>query len=533
MKLRADAQTVRRRDHASPPSSGLTAAAPVRWLLCVICFLSGALTLVLEIAGNRLLSPLFGNSLSTWTALIGVVLVAISIGDYVGGALVDRAPRMPLLGYLMLAASAWTLIVPVLHGWLRDSTAHAGLISGPLLFSIVLFAIPACLLAAVGPFVVRLLSRTREDHQIGLSAGLVGMLTTLGSFTGTLLTGFVLIPQLGVRTIFLVTGIVAGVLGLVVLLWCRTERTRSLAMAAGVLAMTTATNILGTPGPPPGVVYEKDTFYHDLRVEESKTELGEPIRSLRLDTTLEGGQYVETGGIYITCNLYWRLAEVYCPRLERGLFLGGGGFAMPGDFARRHPNARSEVCEIDPAVIETGRRYFRLNDYPTVTPIADDARRFLANCQVKYDFIFGDAYQGVRHIPPHLITREFFALVKSRLTDDGIFFMNIISPARGEHAKLFRSILQTLRTEFPFTQAYSVNPALADQPQNVIVMGAAKEPRVQERPAASEEVTKVLLTTRLPDELDATSGAIVLTDDYNPAEWLIAEQLMFHPPSVQ
>lgn len=506
------------------------AAARTRWLLCTICFLAGALTLVIEIAGNRLLSPLFGNSLHTWTALIGVLLVAISIGDYVGGLLVDRAPRLPLLGYLLLAASAWTLLVPALQGWLNGSAANAGLISGPLIASLLLFAAPGCLLAAVGPFVVRLLSRTREDHEIGLSAGLVGMLTTLGSFGGTLLTGFYLIPQYGVRTIFLLTGLVAAVLGMVVLLWCRAGRSRGAAASLAAVAVSTAVNIVGVPHPPAGVLHEEQTFYHDLRVEESSTESGEPIRSLRLDTTLEGGQYVETGGMFMTSQLYWRLAEVYCPRLDRGLFLGGGGFAMPEDFTRRHPDARCEVCEIDPAVIRAGRRYFHLDDFPTVVPVVGDARRFLMKCDAEYDFIFGDAYQGVRNVPPHLITREFFALVKSRLSNDGVFLMNIISPVGGEHAGCFRAILQTLRTQFPFTQTFGVNPAQPDEPQNVILMATLQEPRRQARPAAAEEVTQFLLSTRLPDELVSPHDGVILTDDHNPAEWLIARQLMVHPP---
>lgn len=289
---------------------------PTRWLLCLICFLGGAMTLVIEIAGNRLLSPLFGNSLHTWTALIGVVLVAMSIGDYLGGLLVDRSPRLSLLGYLLLAASAWTLLVPVLYGWLRGATAHAGLISGPLLTSLVLFAVPASLLAAVGPFIVRLLSRTSADREIGLSAGLVGMVSTLGSFAGTLFTGFYLLPQCGVRAIFLLTGLLAGVLGIAVFLWCRMDRGPAPVVALAAVAVSGVANLLGVPKPPAGVVHEEQTFYHDLRVEESTTEYGDPIRTLHLDTTLEGGQYVETGGISMTCQLYWRLAEVYCPRLE-------------------------------------------------------------------------------------------------------------------------------------------------------------------------------------------------------------------------
>ena len=529
MTTRTGDKLERHASEAPQASPSLRGTRQTRWFLCLICFLSGTMTLVIEIAGTRLLSPLFGNSLFTWTALIGVVLVAMSVGDYLGGVLVDRAPRFALLGYLLLSASTWTLAVPWLHGFLRETTARAGVISGPLLASLLLFAVPACLLAASGPFIVRLLSRTRADHEIGLSAGLVGMLTTLGSFSGTLLTGFWLIPLCGVRTIFLLAGLLIGGLGVAVLAWCRTTRTIvPVAAIAAMIAFTAAHAASGTTLPA-GVLHQEHTLYHELRVEESTSQFGERIRSLRLDTTLEGAQYVETGGISMTCNLYWRLAEVYCRRLDRGLFLGGGAFTMPEDFSRRHPNARSDVCEIDPAVIETGRRYFRLNEFPRVTATASDARRFLVDSDARYDFIFGDVYHGVRQIPPHVITQEFFSLVKSRLEDDGLFLMNIISPAQGEHSKLLHSIVKTLRTQFPCTQIYGTNASRPDEPQNVIILGAARAPRIQDRPAAAEDVTRHLLSTRLPDDMDEPAGAAILTDELNPADWMIAEQLLLNP----
>lgn len=501
-------------------------------ILCVTCFLSGGLTLVIEIAGNRLLAPLFGNSLHTWTALIGVVLLAMSLGDCLGGLLVDRVTSIVVPGYTLLAAAFWTELVPLIQRWLPGSPRHAGPLLGPLLASLALFAVPACLLAAVGPCIVRLLSRTRDDHAIGLSAGLVGMLSTLGSFTGTLVTGFYLIPQWGVRVTFVAAGLLAATIGTAVVAWNRPRSRAMLAAAGGAVLIAAAVNMLGAAPPPPGVLHEEQTFYHDLRVEESQTELGERIRTLRLDTTLEGRQYVETGGIALPCNLYWRLAEVFCPRLDRGLFLGGGGFAMPEDFVRRHPDATVDVCEIDPVVIRLGRRFFRLDEFPRIAVFACDARRFLVDHDERYDLIFGDVYHGVRNIPSHLVTSEFFALVKSRLSDDGLYLMNIISPLQGEHAQLFHAILMTLRTHFAHTEAYAMNPASTTEPQNILLLAATRQPARQHAMPA-EEVTRFLVSTRLPDGLCDGGRAAVLTDDCNAAELLVTEQLLFHPPDVE
>lgn len=519
-----------RRLRAAPggPSEPSTTADPggLRWLLCLVCFLSGAATLVIEIAGNRLLAPLFGNGMHTWTALIGVVLVAISVGDYVGGWLVDRAPRLVCLGYLLLAAAGWTLLVPLLHDVLQTPASAAGVIGGPLLVSLVLFAVPACLLAAACPFVVRLLSRSRADLAIGLSAGLVGMLATLGSFVGTILTGFYLLPACGVRTIFLVTGLLVAALGGVVLLACRSRPTA--AMPALAVATLGVAPLFHAAPRPEGVLHEQQTFYHDIRVEETTTPLGERVRLLKLDRTDEGGQYVETGGICLGYQHAWRIAEVFCPRLERAAFLGGGGFAMPQQLAKRYPEARVDVVELDPAVIDIGRRFFRLDEFPTIVPVANDARRFLRAAEGRYDLIVGDVYDGERSIPPHLVTTEFFALVKSRLAADGVYLMNIVSPIHGPHAELFRAVLATLRTQFAATDVYAVDPNHTDRPRNVILLASPRNLSV--RPGApADDVIRLLLATRVDPSSYEPLAATALTDDHNPSEYLVARQRSLSP----
>ncbi len=507
------------------------AVRPTRLILYAICFVSGAATLVIELAGNRLLAPLFGNSLYTWTALIGVVLVAISVGDYLGGVLVDRAPRRSLLGYLLLSAAAWTLLVPSLYAQFFQSSAPAGLITGPLIVSLLLFALPACLLASVCPFIVRLLSRSTHDQSIGLSAGLVGMLATLGSFLGTFLTGFYLIPEFGVRSIFLATGVLIGLLGAMVLIVCREDRRTSPVIPVATVALLALVNYFATAKLPAGVVFEQQTFYHDIRVEETTSELGERVRLLKLDTTLEGGQYVGTGSIYLSYQHYWRLAEVFAPRLDRALFLGGGGFAMPEQLVKQHPQSRVDVVEIDPAVIDVGRRYFGLNRYPAVTPHAGDARRYLLDSQQRYDLIFGDAYNGLRNIPGHLVTQEFFALVKSRLADDGLYMMNIVSPIRGDNAQLFRAILKTVQTQFAYSDVYSVDPSYTDLPRGVILVASNRELSARNTALSDDELLKLLLSTRVDPAQYEPLNVAPLTDDHNPSEYLIARQLSRQPDS--
>ena len=130
----------------------------VRALLGAICFFAGAAIMVIELTGIRVLAPVFGNSLYTWTALIGVVLVAFSVGGYAGGWFADRRPDVRVLGFLLIAAAAFTMLIPPLHLAVEGQLSGMGLVAGPVMLSLALFTIPGCLLGAVSPFTVRLLS---------------------------------------------------------------------------------------------------------------------------------------------------------------------------------------------------------------------------------------------------------------------------------------------------------------------------------------------------------------------------------------
>ena len=98
-----------------------------RAYLILTAFSAGAAVMIIELAGNRILAPWFGNSLYTWTGLIGVILVSISVGYYLGGYLADRWPRYAVLAHLLTASAVLTILIPSLEASLVGSVA--GLVS--------------------------------------------------------------------------------------------------------------------------------------------------------------------------------------------------------------------------------------------------------------------------------------------------------------------------------------------------------------------------------------------------------------------
>jgi len=482
--------------------------------------------MVIEISAARLLSPLFGNSVYTWTALIGVILIAFSVGGFLGGRLADRKAGLDVLGWLLAGVAVLTFFIPALSTWFGPTFAKGGLIDGPILFSLFLLAIPGAMLGAISPAAVRLYSLTSRDSHIGGAAGTISMLGSLGSFVGTFLSGFFLLGSFGVRSIFL--GTAALLLALAVTAFIlngrgalgQSLRAVSVSLVAGLIGALT------TPAPVQGVIHEQESFYHRIQVTEEGVS-PHRRRLLKLDSTHEGGMNPDTGELILAYQHYWRLAMLTEQPIRSALFIGAGAFGMPEEVSRTFPEATVDVAELDPAVIEVGHKLFKLDEHPQVKAHAGDARHYLRTSgEKKWDLIFGDAYNGVQAIPAHLATKEFFQLVSDHLTPEGVYTMNIISAVQGPHAELLAGMLATLREVFPHLEVFAVQGP-RNQSQNVIILASRQDlsPLIVDRTYPATSWQGRLTRTHVPKHYLPPNGT-VFTDDFNPVDAIIARGLL-------
>ena len=159
----------------------------------LLVFVVGMGSLGAEIAAVRLLAPYFGASTVVWANTIGVVLVALSLGYWLGGRLADRRPELRGLCLLALAAAGLLALVPFAADPLLDvavdalDSVSAGAFLGSLLAVLVLVAVPVLLLGAVAPYAIRLGVTTLEEA--GRVSGRLYAISTAGSLVGTLLLG--------------------------------------------------------------------------------------------------------------------------------------------------------------------------------------------------------------------------------------------------------------------------------------------------------------------------------------------------------
>lgn len=195
----------------------------------ILVFLGGFAVMVLEIIGARYLAIHFGSSFYVWVSQIGVILTALALGYYVGGALADRFQRVRFLAYLLIPAGVITCLIPNFaprlmtalirrHPMDRD-IPMLWLKLDPAIGSALVFFLPCFVLAMLCPYVIRLAAQ-KLTH-VGRISGLVYAASTVGSIAGVFVSGYVLIDHMGLKSIFRATGALTMLLGLMCLLMDR------------------------------------------------------------------------------------------------------------------------------------------------------------------------------------------------------------------------------------------------------------------------------------------------------------------------
>src|SRR5687767_3055606 len=178
-----------------------------RYLLFTV-FISGMTTLAAELAAGRLIGNVFGTSNIVWASIIGLILIYLTLGYFLGGRWADANPT-PAAMYRILAWGAFTLgLVPYLAGPVLRGAATAfetlqvGILGASFIAVLVLFIVPITLLGTISPFAIRL--SVDDTSRAGQVSGQIYAISTLGSFIGTFLPTLVTIPAIGTKNTFLV-----------------------------------------------------------------------------------------------------------------------------------------------------------------------------------------------------------------------------------------------------------------------------------------------------------------------------------------
>jgi spermidine synthase len=493
------------------------------FLYGLIVFLSSAVVMILEITAGRLIAPYVGVSLYSWTSIIGVVLAGLSLGNWAGGVWVDAGAGEREAGLALAAAAVATLGV-VLMLTLVAPVVQAqpmGLMTASFLLSLGLFFLPAACLGLVAPMLTTL--ALRRDPRAGRVVGRMHALAALGSIVGTFAAGFVLIQYFGTRAVIVGAG--AGLLALALPL-LRASRGAAVAMvgmAVLVLALGTVRQGLATP-------CDEESQYYCIRVVDfsGAAPVGD-TRTLVLDHLIHGISHGPDGTLLLApyAHLMDELVRQHlgpAAGTARYFFAGGGSYSQPRATVSAFPQARVVVAELDPAVTRVAEEDLFLA-VDKLTVVHTDARLALAAAAPgTFDVVVGDVFHDVA-LPYHLTTVEYAALIRSRLTQDGIYVLNVVDVF--PDARLVKSIMKTLALQFRQVDVWLEGiPGSQSRVTYVISATNGSAPPLQLESAHGLARTWYRVTEPMLETGTPMGSLPVLTDDFVPVERLVSSLLL-------
>lgn len=491
-------------------------------------FASGMTTLAIEFSASRLLGSVFGTSNLVWASIIGLILIYLTLGYFLGGLWADRSPHYKTF-YTILAWGAFIAgLIPFVARPVLWAAADAfdklavGVLFGSFSAVLILFSIPITLFGTISPFAIRL--ALQDSRQAGKVSGRIYAISTLGSFIGTFLPTLILIPLIGTTNTFLAFSAFLSLVALVGL-WRSVSLSAALRLAwipvlLLVLALLWGSGAIKQTS---GQIYETESAYNYIQVLEDQ----DGARLLRLNE----GQGVHS--IYHPDRLayygpwmqflaapFFNPAPFGVQDVERIAIVG----LAAGTTARQATAVFGPVpidgYEIDPEIIRVGQTYFDMNE-PNLNPIAQDGRVGLAYSHDSYTVIGIDAYRPP-YIPWHLTTREFFELVYERLDENGVLVINV--GRAPDDRRLIDGLVGTIHSVFPTVYVMDIPNTF-----NSIVYATVKPTEIEN--LYQNYVTLVDDPATHPLLLEALNRAIVyqqplpetglvFTDDWAPIEWM-------------
>lgn len=483
-----------------------------KYLLEIIVFITGAVVMILELVGTRILAPYVGSSIIVWTSLIGIILGALSFGYAKGGELADKKPSYRNFSLIIFVSAVNIALVSVFREYILSTVQFLSndLRITSVISATILFAPPSFFLGMVVPFAVKL--KLKNLAKTGRTAGNLYAASTVGSIFGTFSAGFYLIAILGSGKILILLSVLLLVASYLAFMGQpSTNRSSNLFLFFSIVIIG-----LFVLQPASPWFFDTDTLYNRVILQKAEDpETKRPFLALRTGRGYQSAMFLDNDDeLLIEYTKYYRLGDHFNADIKNALMIGGGGYSYPKDFLKKHNEAEIDVVEIDPAVTELAKEFFRLPDDTRLAIYHEDGRNFLNRNDKKYDAIYIDAYSDIS-IPFHLTTIETVEAMFKSLNVDGVVILNIIGSIEGEAGKFLRAELATYKEVFPQVYLFPVLDSKdAYKVQNIalVALKSIEKPNFESENAEIEGYLSHLWTKEVPNDI------LILTDDFAPVD---------------
>lgn len=409
-----------------------------KYFLYLTEFFSGMSVMAVELGASRLMAPYFSSSQIVWTVIIGVIMIAMALGNVWGGRIADKNPSPDKLYGRLLLAAVWIALIPFAGRYLIAGISlllavfitKNFLVWAALFACLAVFAFPCVLLGTVTPSLVKYSVNSLDNN--GKTVGELGALNTIGSIIGTFLPTFVTIPTVGTAITFL---IFSGVLAAISIIYFFSKKTKLIKCVLSIVLIL----ILGLTSSSfsfafweDDITLEDESIYNYLQVKETdssvilSTNVLFGVQSILMKEAKLTGMYYDYA---LAAPVMAGIPQMDSPGSILILGLGSGTFAKY--CSEFFPGTSIEGVEIDQKIAGLASEYFDLPD--TVKVSVYDGRSYLTASDKKYDVIMVDAYQDIT-IPFQMSSVEFFTEVQNHLTDNGVMVVNMNMKSQSEHS---------------------------------------------------------------------------------------------------
>ena len=493
-------------------------------------FFAGMSVMAVELGASRLLAPYFSSSQIVWTIIIGTIMIAMALGNIMGGRWADKNPNPDKLYGRIIIAAIWIALIPVagkyivigISALLVFTISTNFLVIAAFAACMIIFVFPLFLLGTVTPSLVKYTVDSLDDS--GKVVGYLNASNTIGSIIGTFVPTFISIPAVGTSITFL---IFAGILMLLAIIYFVAGKKKSVKAIVGVVIFLLSC-IFGHGDSfafwEKDLTYEGESIYNYLQVYEDDSKV------VLSTNVLFGVQSVYRKEKTLTGMYYdYAMAAPYMAGIKEKdnvdiLILGMGSGTYATQCSRYFDNATVEGVEIDQKITDLAHEYFELPEDVKVTTY--DGRAYL-QClssaaksdgeMKKFDVIMVDAYQDIT-IPFQMSSVEFFTLVKEHLTEDGVMVVNMNMKTDTEGG-INEYLSDTISTVFP--SVYTVDVSNNTNRE----LFASQNPDIVKRLSigieAEEDADLKAMMEKVKVGLNEyEAGNLILTDDKAPVELL-------------
>ncbi len=512
----------------------------------ISAFVAGFSLMTVELASSRIIAPIIGSSIFTWTSVIGTILFGLTIGNLIGGKIADNYTKIfngeKILSLSMLLSMFFVyLIIPLSKNidFILDKGFSIMWLS--VIICTILFLLPSIAIGTISPIIFNLY--VNDIKNIGRKYGLLSGLWSLGSILGVFMTGFYFISKIGSSGTIYFISIIFLILFFFFYIKNIKKDSAYLKREIGfvvfiliIFLVSIFSRIQKDDTTSSKIVYQKETGYYMAKVVDYDyyDQYGKN-RWLFLDIDSHSVRTEKPTQILYT-DIHPAFSA-FSNKIENIHVIGAGAYSLPINLRKIYPKSNITVSEIDPEVEKIAKEYFDLEKYNIKTEITDARMKFAgrkankkgdSEKSEKYDLIYGDAYNSFISVPWHLLTKEFIGEIKNSLNQNGIYAINFIGAVEGKDSKMFESVYSTINETFPNNYVFTFGDKKSSI-QSITIFGINNDKYI-DRVVLLKKLAKIdpslFLSKLLLDKETVNVGrgigkGIILTDNYSPIEYMM------------